>query len=315
MNQPWGMSGPRFLAVFGAGLALTAFAPLLLRLLLGRVPAGRLTRHLDAYEVGYLAGGPDRAADVVITELVTSGALRVDSSGRVTTADLAALNTRSGLLASGIAAAGSSGPLSSMLGSLPELRLALAPKVYKLRKRLARTQASAAIGTRLRAEQLFISKARVNLIRGVSLALWATLFVAGFLRLNEGAHNHRPTGNLSALLTLALIIFVFSLFLLAGKLSRARTSLGSQMLKKARAAHGDGSIGAGSTEFAVSGAGGTGFAVASGAVLFGVALTGFAAVEDETLRTALLAGMPDTSSSGDGGGCGGGGCGGGGCGG
>ncbi len=319
MNQPWGLSGPEFLAIFGAGLTLTTFAPLLLRRLLGWVPGTPLTRHLDAYEVGYLAGGPDRAADVVITELVTSGALRVDSSGRVTTADLAALNTRSGLLVSGVAAADRSGPLGSLLGDLPELRHALAPKVYKLRKRLVRTPAIAAIGARLRAEQLLVSKTRVNLIRGVSLALWAALFVAGVLRLNEGAHNHRPTGGLSALLVLALVIFVFSAFFLAGSLPKARTSLGSQMLKKARRAHGDGSLGVGSTEFAVSGADSTGLAGATGVALFGVALTGFAAVEDEPLRQALLAGMPDTSSSGGGdgggGGCGGGGCGGGGCGG
>ena len=60
MNQPWGLSGPEFLAIFGAGLALTTFAPLLLRRLLGWVPGAPLTRHLDAYEVGYLAGGPYR---------------------------------------------------------------------------------------------------------------------------------------------------------------------------------------------------------------------------------------------------------------
>jgi uncharacterized protein (TIGR04222 family) len=206
-----------------------------------------------------------------------------------------------------------------VLVDLPELRLAVAPKVYKLRKRLARAQAIGAIGTRLRAEHLLISKARVNLIRVVSLALWAALLVAGILRLNEGAQNHRPTGDLSALFTVSLVVFVFSLFLLIGKLANARTSLGSQVLKKARAAHGDGSLELGSTGFAVSDVAGPGLAGATGVALFGVALTGFAAVQDESLRSALLAGMPATSSSaggdGGGGGCGGGGCGGGGCGG
>jgi hypothetical protein len=52
-----------------------------------------------------------------------------------------------------------------------------------------------------------------------------------------------------------------------------------------------------------------GLAAAGGdTALLGIALAGLAAVEDPTLRTALLAGMP---KSGGGGGCGGGGCGGG----
>jgi len=292
MSEPWGLSGPQFLAIFVAGLLLATFAPLLLRRLIGRVPSGRLTRQLDAYEVGYLADGPDRAADVIITELVSSGALRIDSSGHVTTADPGALSARSG----------------SGLGELPELRLGLATQVYQVRNRLAKGEAVKAIGTRLRADRLLFSKARMSVIRVVSVALWLTLFVVGIARINEGDENNRPTGNLSALWFIALIVCAFTLYAYLGKsLRKARTRLGSQMLKEAEAEQGDGSpapsaYGPGPDAY------GPGLA---GVALFGVALTGFAAVQDETLRKALLAGLPAPSSSSGSSGCGGGGCGGG----
>jgi hypothetical protein len=51
--------------------------------------------------------------------------------------------------------------------------------------------------------------------------------------------------------------------------------------------------------------------VLASAALIGVALAGYAAVPDDSLRAALLAGMPSAASSGGGCSCGGGGCGGG----
>jgi uncharacterized protein (TIGR04222 family) len=47
------------------------------------VPGYRPTRDLDPYEVAYLGGGPQRAAEVIIAEQVDRGAVRVDSSGRL----------------------------------------------------------------------------------------------------------------------------------------------------------------------------------------------------------------------------------------
>jgi uncharacterized protein (TIGR04222 family) len=83
MDQPWGLSGPQFLLVYGAGLVVALAAPSLLRLLVRWVPGTRFDRQLGACQAGYLAGGPGRAAEVVIAELVSRGALRVDSTGRV----------------------------------------------------------------------------------------------------------------------------------------------------------------------------------------------------------------------------------------
>ncbi len=57
MNQPWGLSGPQFLWIYGAGMAAFIAAPVLLARVLGAASSRAPASVLDAYEVGYLAGG------------------------------------------------------------------------------------------------------------------------------------------------------------------------------------------------------------------------------------------------------------------
>jgi uncharacterized protein (TIGR04222 family) len=350
MNQPWGLSGPQFLWIYGAGMAAFVAAPWLLVLLARtvgiaspRVPAPVL----DAYEVGYLAGGAQRAAEVVIGELTASGAVRVDSAGQISQAGPAALAAWSAACAHGIAAYAVPDGLSTQ----------------KVQERLAKDPGIVAMGVRLRAERLLIARSWVVAAGVTALALWLALMVAGALRMAEGVHNHRPVGDLAKLYLLTVILGIFSLSRLK-RLQWARTRAGADYLKrlgqrevqkqvedqlaaqreaeaaaqraerKARRAgrrairrggtlpSGDAAIA--STAFAEvtvpeqepagsaparSAASLPGLTAAGGdAALLGIALAGLAAVEDPTLRAALLAGMP---SSGGGGGCGGGGCGGG----
>src|ERR1700722_12410175 len=105
MSQPWGLSGPQFLVIYGVGTAVAMVVPFLLRLLIRFVSSADAERQLDPCEVGYLAGGPTRAAQVVITDFVASGAVRVDSSGRVTVADRAAFGRQSALPSEGVTGA------------------------------------------------------------------------------------------------------------------------------------------------------------------------------------------------------------------
>ena len=84
MGQPWGLSGPQVLGLYAAGIGLTIVIPFIIRQVIRGLPGRRTRRELDPYEVGYLVGGPRRAAEVVIAEGVDCGALRVDSTGKVT---------------------------------------------------------------------------------------------------------------------------------------------------------------------------------------------------------------------------------------
>jgi uncharacterized protein (TIGR04222 family) len=127
----------------------------------------------------------------------------------------------------------------------------------------------------------------------------AALLVTGVLRIQEGSHNHRPTGYLSMLFAVSVLICFALLRSMVIRPPRA-TRLGAVYLRRLRKAQRAGF--AAPFGPALAGAfapGAQGFApgmTAGGAALFGVALLGFAAVPDADLRSALLAGMPTSSS-------------------
>ena len=348
MNQPWGLSGPQFLWIYGAGMAAFFAAPLLVAPLaraFGTASSVAPAPVLDAYEVGYLAGGPERAAEVVIGELTTSGVLRVDSAGKISQADPEQLAAWSATRTHGIAAQ-----------AIPD-----GVSARKVREQLAKDPGVVAIGVRLRAERLLIARSWVIAAGVTAGVLWLALMIVGGLRLAEGAHNHRPTGDLTELYFVTFLLGVAAL----GRVKRlqwAPTRVGAGYLeqlgqpevakqvqeqlaadskaaqaakkaeRKARRAERRGGTLPASNATIVSPAfaetpvprqeaagpapalpaawlpGLTG--VGGEAVLLGIALAGLAAVQDPTLRTALLAGLPSSGGGGGGGGGCGGGCGG-----
>src|SRR5438105_4542054 len=88
MSDPWGISGPAFLWIYG-GLMVGVW--LVVRPLLtwaarrsashgGQYPGSTPT----VYQLAYLAGGPHRAIDTAIAALVERGGLRVSSARTVT---------------------------------------------------------------------------------------------------------------------------------------------------------------------------------------------------------------------------------------
>jgi uncharacterized protein (TIGR04222 family) len=307
MSQPWGLSGPQFLVIYGVGTAVVMVVPIVLRLLIRIVPSAGADRQLDPYEVGYLAGGPTRAAQVVIADFVASGAVRVDSSGQVSVADRDAFERQSAFLAT----------------AFPELWLPAGVSVHQFQGKIAGLPAIAAIKARLRAEGLLVSSARAAFARVVSLALWAALFVTGGLRLAEGAHNHRPINDLKGLVIMSAFVCFFTLAASWSRLTILTTFRGARLVRRLRSAERRSQKEAarqrrrGAVVYS-PGLAGNGFGFGTGiesAALVGIALAGFAAVEDESMRSALLAGLPSSSGGsscgGGGGGCGGGGCGGG----
>jgi uncharacterized protein (TIGR04222 family) len=280
MNQPWGLSGPQFLWIYGAGMAAFFAAPVLVALLARthRAASSQVpVPGLDPYEAGYLAGGAKRAAEVVIGELASSAALRADSTGRISRADPARLAKWSARCRHGIAA-----------GDLPD-----GLRAQKVRQRLAKDPGVVAIGMRLRSGRLLIARSWGIAAQVTISALWLALIIAGDLRLAEGTRNHRPTQVLGILFAFTILLG-FASFGRLKRLTLVPTGAGAGYLEQLPG---------------MTGAGGE-------AALFGIALAGLAAVPDPALRAALLAGLPSSGAgSGGCGGGGGGGCGGGGCGG
>jgi uncharacterized protein (TIGR04222 family) len=298
MSQPWGLSGPQFLGVYAAGIGLTVAIPLIFRQVIRRVPGREMARQLDPYEVGYLVGGPRRVAEMILAGQVDSGALRVDSAGKLSEADRSART----------------GPYADSLDRITPAGMPDGLRTSAIREKLKSDPVIAGIGRGLRADEFIVSSGRITALRLVTAVSMAALLITGILRMIEGASNHRPIGFLFMLILLSVFADI-ALIALTLMLPPSSTA-GAAYLKRLRETRES------SRSLVAPGAAGApGSAVAmlaAEAVLLGVALEGFGGVPDEATRAALLAGMPSSSGGGGGGcggGCGGGGCGGGGCGG
>ena len=288
MSQPWGLSGPQFLGVYAVGIGLTVAIPLIFRQVLRRVPDHEMVRQLDPYEVGFLAGGPQRVAQMIVAGQVDSGALRVDSAGKLSEADRLART----------------GPYADSLDRITPAGVPDGLRASAICEKLKSDSAIAEICHGLSVDKFIIPQRRMTALRLVTAVLMTALLITGILRMIEGASNHRPVGYLLTLIAISLLLDI----LLVAPILRLPqpTTAGSAYLERLRETP------EGSRSLVAPGAAVA--ALAGEAVLLGIALEGFDGIQDEATRAALLAGMP-SSSGGGGGGCGGGGCGGGGCGG
>jgi uncharacterized protein (TIGR04222 family) len=143
--------------------------PVHFRLLIGGMPGRGPPRQLDPYEVGYLAGGPQRVAEMIIAEQAACGAVRVDDGGTVRLADRA---TRTGPYAD----------------ALDRIIWPAAPgglTCYYACLQLKSDQAVAGIRRDLRGAGFMISAVRLGAWRLIGVALIAVMPTAGILHLIE----------------------------------------------------------------------------------------------------------------------------------
>jgi uncharacterized protein (TIGR04222 family) len=314
MGQPWGISGPQFLGLYLAGMAATLAVARVLPAAILWIPRRRISRELTTAEVGYLAGGPKRAAEVILADLVERGSWRVDSSGDLTMPD-------------GAVGGGPYAAAAETIGPGEE-----GTKAHAVCSRLKACPTIARIRGDLRADGLVPSAGQLAGIWAGAAAVLAALVTVGIMRVAEGSANHRPVGFLVLLIIVTFVLV--SPGMIALLITNARvTRLGSRYVKWLRRVHETGQAGepvpldlaianaqvSAPGALPATGAGVAAAALAGGPALLGVALAGVAAMPDEQTRAALVAGMtaPVSSSSSCGGaGCGGGGGGcGGGCGG
>jgi uncharacterized protein (TIGR04222 family) len=81
MNRLWGISGPLFLALYGAGLVVAFAWAVSLRWRVRRPPEPAPGQQLGVAELGYLTGGPHLAVGAVVAQLVESGRVRLSRGG------------------------------------------------------------------------------------------------------------------------------------------------------------------------------------------------------------------------------------------
>ena len=80
-QDPWGLSGEQFLELYFIALGCALALAVVIRFLPKLFGGGDHVVRPSAVEIGFLAGGPDRAVQTAVAELLTAGALRIDSTG------------------------------------------------------------------------------------------------------------------------------------------------------------------------------------------------------------------------------------------
>ncbi|WUH89270.1 TIGR04222 domain-containing membrane protein [Streptomyces sp. NBC_00433] len=300
MSQPWGMSGPDFLAAYAAAFAAAGIVTALLRAGFRKrqdtdPTAG--TGPADVYTLAVVGGGTVRVVDTAVQALIEDGRLRVGRDHRIT-----ACGTPTAYEPVQQAVLACCGSAKGVGLSAVRARTVVSRPVQRIAQDAVERGLLFGPGS-----------------RGASTAAVLPLlavFCVGVARLVNGIRLGRPV----TLLILALAVSGFVLVAVAATVPR-RTLAGDRLLERGRQ-------GAALDPRLLFGAGGHAPAGGGGdplvpAAVLSVAVLGAAGVADPVLRHAIYGGLSSSSGSGGGGscggggggGCGGGGCGGGGCGG
>ena len=215
--RAWILSYPQLPALYAAEIAVTTIITLMLRRFIRLVPDRQVTPQLDVYEVGYLAGGGYRAAEVIIAGLTAADALRMECSGRLRQADQTALRGSPAVVMHGIDAA-----------KLPDRVM-----VGAFKEHLQREPGMQAISRKLRDSALTVSLPRQTAVGLVALVFELALAVSGIWGLLGGKQDGQPAAGPHVLLLYILVgvASIFGLVLWGSLTEPLPTQLGSAYLK------------------------------------------------------------------------------------
>jgi uncharacterized protein (TIGR04222 family) len=212
MDRPWGLSGPDFLALYVAALALLVTYGVLLRVRVRRPARPDAVRPVDLAGLAFLIAGPRRVAEVAIARLLETGALRAARGGQVSAATAPAGH-----------------PIDAAVlyeaGHIPR-------PLDEVVRRVAAGPPVTAIGDALVAQRLLVAPSTVRSVRRRSVLGLHLLLVVGVVRLINGLVQEYAVGYLIGLLILTVIV---SLVLSSRKLP-ARTVHGDRVVRAARSA-------------------------------------------------------------------------------
>lgn len=213
--HPWGLSGPEFLWLYGAGMVVGIAVAVGMRTRVRRPTLAEPPGRLDPEELGFLGGGPANAVQVAVARLAQNEAVRVD---------------RNGTLTATVPAQPSSRPLdAAVLAELTTPRT-----VPGLIGRPAVDRAVAEIGESLVRRGLLVAPAQSARARLLGPVVLAVVFAVGVVRWINGTANDLPVGYLTFLLAMTFMALVY-LNVRTVSAPKARTVHGDRVVAEVRA--------------------------------------------------------------------------------
>jgi uncharacterized protein (TIGR04222 family) len=318
-GDTWGISGPEFLLLYGAGFLLTVVVVLLTRRLLSRRAAVDSTAELEPYELAALSGGMALVVHTALVHLYRTGVLTVQNqtlsalgaggTAGWTMEQVQGLAASSGVVVVGYLPDGSP-PVERAVVQAVTARPGIRP--HDLRAAVESSPEAQALWRALEEKGLRRASGERWRLRAAAL-WWLPLTGVGLARVQAGSANGKPV----AFLVMALIVtgVAFLLSLKAGATPLRARALLQKAWKQEEALQAEVQAAYAANTFHPRET----YAMA----LFGTALLWSAspAMAGMFGAPAHLGGVPVTSGGGggsscsSGSSCGGGGCGGGGCGG
>jgi len=212
MEQPWGISGPEFLWLYGAGLVVALGWMIAVRARVRRPRQIEPTPPLELESVAYLAGGARRVIELAIARLIEAGAIRASRGGSLT-----AIQSPPGRL-DPVATA-----VMSALGNRTR-------KVNTLIRSVRATHRISQLSDELAAHQLVLTPRAAARARRVAWLGLVLLLAVGVARFVNGAMKDLPVNYL----VIELVVTVALLMLVARRPIRPRTVHGDRALASAR---------------------------------------------------------------------------------
>jgi uncharacterized protein (TIGR04222 family) len=213
--HPWGLSGPQFLWLYAIGLVVGVVVAIRAR---RRVRTPRLADpppRLSPEELGFLAGGPGHAVQIVVARLYEAGLVRVSRGGEV---------SRNSSVAS------TGNPFDdAVLAQLKKPRT-----VPALARKQGVQQVITKLGESLVRSGMLVAPARALRARRRAMLVLYAVFAVGIVRWVNGIAENLPVGYLTGLLVLTLVI-VSLLNIRAFSKPKARTVHGDRAVAAVRA--------------------------------------------------------------------------------
>lgn len=204
MTEPWGLTGPQFLLLYLAGVAVTLLPVLMVRRAARHAPARSSRPDLGTDELAMLAGGPIRLAETAIARLVEAGAVVV-SRGQLTASQTAAPDL----------------PLERhLLREISHQPMSVRDALLSTR----RSRRVVAVANSLAAQGLLVSRRKDRLITLLAPAGIYAVFAVGVVRAVNGANQDLTIDYLVLLLILTALLVI---------------ALGTALRLKPRTVHGD----------------------------------------------------------------------------
>jgi uncharacterized protein (TIGR04222 family) len=187
--HPWGLSGPDFLWLYGAGLVVGLAVAIGARMRVRRPRLAEPPGVLDAAELGFLGGGPANAVQVAVVRLVEAGLVRTNRKGQ-------------------LSAVSSAKPTGRPLDDAVLRELAKPRMVAALLGRTAVEDATTEIGESLVRRGLLVPPVKALRARRLGSIVLYVVFAVGIVRWINGLDDDLPVGYLTALLAVTGILLV-----------------------------------------------------------------------------------------------------------